>query len=185
MIIEVEKNILLRAAVTLLYAHWEGHIKHCSLVYLNYLNNLGCSFSRMKDNFLLLAVPQEIKKGFSFNNINSLIELKNYFNKPQTDNFKVKEDFLVNTDSNLKFSILLNILQQLGLDAKEYELKENFIDSKLVRCRNCIAHGDILSINEIEDTYNEIEKDLLNMIILFQNLIFKAVDNKEYLRDAS
>ena len=54
----------------------------------------------------------------------------------------------------------------------------------MLKCRNTIAHGSILSEKEIEDTYNEIENELLDMIIHFQNLIFKAVDNKEYLKDA-
>ncbi|MEZ2903456.1 MAE_28990/MAE_18760 family HEPN-like nuclease [Acinetobacter terrestris] len=179
-----ERVILLKAAITLLYSHWEGHVKHCSLVYLNYLNNIGCSFHKMKDNFLLLSVPDKFKKGFSFNNIASLAELMEYLNTPQTENFKVKEEYVIDTDSNLKFHILLNILQQLGLETKDYELKEHFIDSKLLKCRNAIAHGSILNDQEIEDTYNEIENELLTMIILFQNLIFKAVNNKEYLRDA-
>ncbi|MCO8059163.1 MAE_28990/MAE_18760 family HEPN-like nuclease [Acinetobacter towneri] len=179
-----ERLILLKAAITLLYSHWEGHVKHCSLVYLNYLNNIGCSFHKMKDNFLLLGVPEKFKKGFSFNNISSLAELMNYFNTPQTENFKVKEEYVIDTDSNLKFPILFNILQQLGLETKDYELKEHFIDAKMLKCRNTIAHGSILSEKEIEDTYNEIENELLDMIIHFQNLIFKAVDNKEYLKDA-
>ena len=177
-----EKQILLRAAIVLLYAHWEGHIKHCALAYITFLNNKGLPFHKMKDNFLLLSVPDKFRKGFSLNKISSLLELNNYVNSPPIGNFKVDENLVVDTDSNLKFPILLNILQQLGLDSTSYDLKEHFIDSKLVRCRNAIAHGDILGSIDIEETYEEIKTELLNMILLFQNLIFKAVDNQEYLR---
>jgi len=177
-----EKKILLRAAIVLLYSHWEGHIKHCALAYVTYLNNIGLSFHNMKDNFLLLSVPDRFRKGFSLNKISSLIELSEYLNSPPNQNFKIDEKLVIDTDSNLKFPILLNILHQLGLDSQCYDLKENFIDSKLVRCRNAIAHGDILGWDEIEDTYRDIENELLDMIVLFQNLIFKAVDNKEYLK---
>jgi len=177
-----EKQTLIRAAIVLLYSHWEGHIKHCALAYITLLNSKGLPFYKMKDNFLLLSIPDKFRKGFSLNKISSLLELNTYLNQPPTGNFKVDENLVVDTDSNLKFPILLNILQQLGLDHTSYDLKEHFIDSKLVRCRNAIAHGDILGSTDIEDAYDEIIKELLNMILLFQNLVFKAVDNQEYLK---
>lgn len=177
-----EKTLLIRAAIVLLYSHWEGHIKHCALAYVTYLNNIGISFQKMKDNFLLLSVPDKFRKGFSLNKISSLIELNEYLNRPPNENFKIDENLVINTESNLKFPILLNILYQLGLDSQCYDLKEHFIDSKLVRCRNAIAHGDNLGWDDIEETYTEIENELLGMIMLFQNLIIKAVDNKEYLK---
>lgn len=180
-----EKKILLRAAIALLYSHWEGHVKHCALAYLNYLNHSGYSFAQLKDNFLLLSVSDKFKTKFSFKNISTLKELKAYLDTPQTQKFKVNEEAIIDTDSNLKFPILLNILEQLGLDTSQYILKEHFIDAKLLKCRNAIAHGDILDPAMIEDTYNEIEKELLNMIILFQTLIINAVSRKEFLRTAS
>ena len=136
------------------------------------------------DRLFFREAFEEVRIKTNITTFNNGIELMNYLNTPQTENFKVKEDYIIDTDSNLKFHILLNILQQLGLETKDYELKEHFIDAKLLKCRNAIAHGSILNEQEIEDTYNEIENELLNMILLFQNLIFKAVNNKEYLRDA-
>nr|WP_227552483.1 MAE_28990/MAE_18760 family HEPN-like nuclease [Acinetobacter baumannii] len=91
----------------------------------------------------------------------------------------------MDTDSNLKYEIVLNILRQLGLNEKVFELKQNFIDSKLVRCRNCIAHGEFLPIDEINDTYNEVETELLDMIQIFQDLIRDAVSNQDYLKKVS
>lgn len=177
-----EKQVLIRSAIVLLYAHWEGHIKHCALAYITFLNGKGLPFHRMKNNFLLLSVPDKFRQGFSLNKISSLLELHTYVNSPPSGNFKVDEKLVVDTDSNLKFPILLNILQQLGLNSDHYELKQNFIDSKLVRCRNAIAHGDILGSGDLEDTYKEIKEELLTLIQLFQNLILTAVDNEEYLK---
>ena len=176
-----EKKVLLRAAIVLLYSHWEGHIKHCALAYLNFLNNKGVPFNRLKPNFHLLTVSDKFRKGFSFNKFDSLIELKSYLENIPNINFKVDENLVIDTDSNLKSNILLNILKQLGFDTNGYELKAHFIDSTLVRCRNSIAHGEILSNTDIEDTYNEIEKELLGMITQFQNLILNATTTKDYL----
>lgn len=177
-----EKKILLRAAITLLYSHWEGHIKHCALVYLNYLNCLGLKYGQMKENFLLLSLTNEFSSGFSIKKFSSQKKLHEYFKTSNTINFSINEQEIIDTGSNLKYPVVSNILDQLGLDAKLYELKEHFIDSKLLRCRNAIAHGDIISSQEIEDTYAEIESELLTMIQSFQNAIRTAVDNKEYLK---
>ncbi|MEX6396638.1 MAE_28990/MAE_18760 family HEPN-like nuclease [Providencia hangzhouensis] len=35
------RTTLIRAAITLMYAHWEGHVKKAAEVYLTYLNHLA------------------------------------------------------------------------------------------------------------------------------------------------
>ena len=177
-----EKNVLLRSAIVLLYSHWEGHIKHCALVYLNYLNHKGYSYEQLKENFLLLSLNEKFNKGFSIKKFPSQKEIYDYFRNPRHESFSINEDLVIDTDSNLKYEIVLNILKQLGLDDKIYELKQNFIDSKLIRCRNHIAHGEFIPITDVTDTYNELELELLNMIQLFQNLIKNAVSTKDYLK---
>ncbi|MCJ0830503.1 MAE_28990/MAE_18760 family HEPN-like nuclease [Acinetobacter sp. NIPH1876] len=180
-----ERNILIRAAVVLLYSHWEGHIKHCALVYLNYLNHKGYSYEQLKENFLLLSLNDRFKQGFSIKKFPSQKEIFDYIHSPRHEKFNIDEAIVIDVESNLKYDIVLNILKQLGLDDKSYELKQNFIDSKLVRCRNHIAHGEFLPIDDIIDTYNELENELLDMIQLFQNLIKNAVSNHDYLKKTS
>lgn len=82
----------------------------------------------------------------------------------------------------MKYEVVFNILEQLGLDATTFELKENFINSKLLKFRNAIAHGDKVNFNDLEDTYNELEVELLEMIETFQSLIRNAASNKIYLK---
>ena len=180
-----EKYILQKSAIVLLYSHWEGHIKHCSLAYLNYLNNIGCCVDKMKDNFILIGLYEKFNKGFSFKRLDDLVRLNEYLSNTQKGNFKVKEDKIIDTDSNLKYPVLLNILHQLGLDISPYELREQFINSTLVGHRNYIAHGERLDPVVIDAAYNEIEQELLNMVMYFQTLILNAVTTKEYLKSAS
>lgn len=180
-----EKYILQKSAIVLLYSHWEGHIKHCSLAYLNYLNNIGCCVDTMKDNFILIGLYEKFNKGFSFKRLDDLMRLNEYLFNTQKGNFKVKEDKIIDTDSNLKYPVLLNILHQLGLDISPYELREQFINFTLVGHRNHIAHGERLDPVAIDAAYNEIEQELLNMVMYFQTLILNAVTTKEYLKSAS
>lgn len=177
-----EKAVLIRSAIVLLYSHWEGHIKHCALAYLNFLNHKGYSYHQLKENFLLLSLHDKFNQGFSIKKFPSQKEIYDYFQNPRHESFRIREELIIDVESNLKYEIVLNILQQLGLDDKAYELKQNFIDSKLLRCRNHIAHGEFIPIEEVTDTYNEIEIELLNMIQTFQNLIKNAVSNQDYLK---
>ncbi len=180
-----EKQVLTRAAIVMLYSHWEGHIKHCAQVYLNYLNNKGYSYEQLKENFLLLSLNNKFSNGFSIKKYPSQKEIYDYLNTPRNESFAINESTVIDTESNLKYEIVLNILRQLGLNEGIYELKQNFINSKLLKCRNAIAHGDFIPVEEIDETYIEIENELLNMILLFQNLIRNAVTTKQYLKSAS
>lgn len=177
-----QKEVLLRAAIALLYAHWEGHIKHCSLVYLKLLNHLGITYSNMKENFLQLSLSEKFKQGFSIKKFSSQKEIYRYLTSEQRSSFFINEDTVIDTESNLKYEVVFNMLEQLGLNSSIFELKENFINSKLLRCRNAIAHGDRVDYRELEDTYQELEEELFDMIVTFQTLIRNAASNKSYLK---
>ncbi|HDZ8834632.1 MAE_28990/MAE_18760 family HEPN-like nuclease [Aeromonas veronii] len=177
-----ERQVLLRASIALLYSHWEGHIKFCALVYLSYLNSLGLSYQQMTDNFLQLSLGEKFNNGFSIKKFPSQKEIFNYIRSEQTSSFSINEDVVIDTQSNLKYEVIFNILEQLGLDSSAFELKENFINSKLLKCRNQIAHGERCSQEDLENTYEELENELLGMIITFQNMIRNAVVNREYLK---
>ena len=43
---------LVRAGVTLLYAHWEGFVKNSSLLYLNYINNQMLNYNELRSLYL-------------------------------------------------------------------------------------------------------------------------------------
>ncbi|CAK1705038.1 MAE-28990/MAE-18760-like HEPN domain-containing protein [Vibrio crassostreae] len=179
-----EQKVLFRASIALLYSHWEGHIKHCALIYLRYLNHLAHNYDQMTDNFTQISLGDTFKQGFSIKKFNSQKSVFEYLAEKRSESFSIDEDIVVNTESNLKYEVVFNILGQLGLDTSTFELKEHFINSKLLRCRNAIAHGDRVNDEDLADTYTELESELLGMIETFQSLIRNAVDSKSYLKDA-
>jgi len=179
---EHERKVLLRSAITLLYAHWEGHVKHCAYVYLLYLNHVSPKYNEMTDNFMQMSLGERFKNGFSIKRFSSQREIFNYILLEGDGSFDVNEKVVVDTESNLKYEVVLNILGQLGLDEKVFELKENFIDSRLVRFRNAVAHGEYVEIHELQETYTELEQELLTMIQTFQNLVINASENRSYLK---
>ncbi|HHF2971233.1 MAE_28990/MAE_18760 family HEPN-like nuclease [Vibrio sp. HS-50-1] len=180
-----EKTILMRASVAMLYAHWEGHIKFCAQVYLLYLKHVAPSYKQMTDNFVQMSLSEKFKQGFSIKRFSSQQEVFNYLTQERDEKFDVDESVVIDTESNLKYEVVFNILGQLGLDTSIYELKEHFINSKLLKCRNAIAHGERLNDLELEDAHSELETELLTMIETFQNLVRNAAENKLYLKKAS
>ncbi len=176
-----QKIVLIRAGIALLYSHWEGHVKLAAEIYLSYLNNLALKYSEMKVNFIQLSLAEKFAKGFSIKSFSSQKSICEYLTQGQTEKFKVDEKKIIDTESNLKYEVLFNLIGQLGLDIEPFILKENFINKVLLKNRNNIAHGQRVSDHELESAYNELEDELLGMIIMFQNLIRNAVSNEEYL----
>ena len=65
---------------------------------------------------------------------------------------------IIKTQSNLNSNILKEILSILGIDYRQFELKEKYIDSQLLKIRNSVAHGQNPDITEIDfyELYSEI-----------------------------
>ncbi|MEX6368671.1 MAE_28990/MAE_18760 family HEPN-like nuclease [Providencia huaxiensis] len=61
-------------------------------------------------------------------------------------------------------------------------MKKIFIDQKLIKNRNAIAHGERVSEQELEEAYREISSDLFDMIQTVHNMIKNAASNNEYLK---
>lgn len=174
--------ILMRAAIALMYAHWEGHIKKASQIYLAYLNHQAPKYSIMKENFSHISLYEKFGEGFSIKKYHSQKELFEYIISGLDCNFKVNFEKIINTESNLKSKVFLNLMHQLGLDTNWFETKDKFIDIKLVDNRNAIAHGDYINEEEIKSAYTDIKKNLLEMIQTFHNIIKNAAANKDFLK---
>jgi hypothetical protein len=177
-----QKEVLIRAGITLMYSHWEGHIKYASEIYLRYLNHCAPKYSDMTDNFFQLSLGKEFSNGFSIQKFKSQKEISEYIKNKSQNNFSLIEKNVINTESNLKSEVLINIMNQLGFDISRFELKENFIDETMLKNRNGIAHGERIDANEIEDAYNSLDKELLTMIMDFNEIVKSAAENKTFLK---
>jgi hypothetical protein len=180
-----KEKTLIRAGIALMYSHWEGHIKKCAEIYLCYLNHLSHKYCDMKDNFAHLSLAEKFAEGFSIKKYKSQKEIFSYIESGLTSNFKVDEKKVIDTESNLKSEVFLNMIHQLGLDVSPFELKNNFIDKTMVKNRNSIAHGERVGDKELLDAYIDIEKELLVMIQTFQNMIRTAACNKSFLKETT
>ena len=179
-----DEAVLFRAAIALMYSHWEGHIKFCSHAYLNYLNHLGLSCEVLSDSFVQMNLGAKFEANDSVRNYKIQKKLHDYFCKPSSYTFKVNEEKAISTKSNLNYEILESIINKLGLSAEDFKLKENFINATLLDYRNAIVHGEKRSLEDTKSAYMSIEENLLEMIQNFHEMIKTSASNKEYLKNS-
>lgn len=158
------KNAVLRAAVAILYSHWEGFIKNSSWQYAEYLSNTGLKFSDVKLCFLGIAAKESInlinqsnKLGIFSSAIESIFNKKN---ERLSLNLKKYTDRV----GNMNFEMFSAIAIGLGIDFSPYVTKKTLIDEKLLKKRNAIAHGVYLEVDE-----NDLEKYTNDVIELIRN----------------
>jgi len=187
------KEILLtalRSGVTLLYSHWEGYIKSASREYLKYLNAQNLQCCKVIDNLFILHLKKTVKDAKKSNK--SLVHAQIY-NKILYDNeniFKVDvmDKDIVDTESNLSYEVLRDILFSLGFDERSYELKQHFIENNLLEKRNKIAHGEFVNFlsnqlnaeDKAKEEFNQLYHEILGLIEIFKEQILDAALYEKY-----
>lgn len=182
----------IRTGILILYAHWEGFIKISAREYIKFLNDQKISCSDMTDNFVTLSVKSIICDAGKSNKSSKHFEVVNKLLNNSDRIFKVKEKekLIVDTESNLSYNVLAEILFGLGFDNSKYVLKQNFIKENLIDQRNAIAHGELIKlipdteddIKHIKEEYSNLFHEILKLMDLFKEQILDAVVNKRYLK---
>ncbi|WP_326429340.1 MAE_28990/MAE_18760 family HEPN-like nuclease [Stutzerimonas frequens] len=177
---QLKERVLIRAAVALLYAHWEGFVKKCGTYYLEYVSYQRVECDKLSANFLALAARGKVVDYIKNGDIALGVHLADFYLGCAGKQSRVPYKKVVDTQSNLGSSALKNILSLLGLEKQSFSTKMAFIDSNLVNPRNHVAHGEVLDISFSE--YEGLHDDVLGLIESFRNEVENAAINKAYLR---
>jgi len=117
-----ESKYILRSAIPIIYAHWEGFFKE-SIIRLNdYLDTLEIDFNRL--NTIMLSILSKDKQTVKYLSY----ELK--FTK-----------IVLDTNSNVDWKVLQKFLYRYNLNVKKFE-KYSAKLNELVKIRNGISHGE-------------------------------------------
>jgi len=171
-------DAILRATVTLVYAHWEGFIKTAGSSYLEFVHNRRLKHSQLAPNFIALAARSILRQASSTNKVTPHLEVTRFFLSRLEERSHIPYLNGIDTGSNLSSVLLKNIVETLGLEFTPFETKIHLIDERLLRTRNTIAHGNFLTIDE--DSVIELTKEVIDMLEIFRTQIDNAVALEAY-----
>ena len=142
------QKTLIRAGVTLLYAHWEGFVKAGADAYVNYLSCKGLRNSELRSCFVALGLKSHIhtltSSSRSTASVYALDVILAELEKPA--NLPVRNS--IDTQSNLSSAVFKDIAGWIGLDPGRYSTKFKLLDESLLKRRNRIAHGSYLELDQ-------------------------------------
>lgn len=172
---------LLRSAVMLLYAHWEGYIKNSSIAYLDHVLIQKFEYKKLALHFRAIGIKHDLNEMYNTNisKMGKLMDILEFLLNKQEEKCRFTPEKIIDTKSNLNSKVFKEIVITLGLDYKNYETKENLIDQKLLNYRNNIAHGKELVVNG--NDYQELFKEVIVLIDTFKNDLENSAILKSYL----
>lgn len=172
-------NALIRSGICILYAHWEGFVKLASNHYLEYVRIQKLRHDELSSNFLALAMKTKLNEAKETNKPSLFIPVCDFFLFELDTRCSLPKD-AISTASNLSSEILKEITDILGIDYSSFSTKSMLIDSKLLKNRNEIAHGNYLTIDT--EAYEELHREVVGMLDMFRNQIENAAISKRYRR---
>lgn len=139
-----KQKALLRCAIPIIYAHWEGFVKHSCELYLEFVSTRNEVLRNLKPQFVAIALRNSIQTQ-EINKISERTKAVEFIinNLELSTTIPVKN--VIKTKSNLKFEIFRDICHLLCIPIYKFEKKKSMID-ELVDSRNSIAHGNHLKI---------------------------------------
>ncbi len=172
---EHDRQTHLRSGIVLLYAHWEGFIKNAAENYLKFVATKGLKYNELNNCFIALAFKKKLDQFEATNNASIHTQIIDFIFGELSQRAIIPFENIIKTQSKLNSERLKEILITIGIDYSPYELKNKFIDVKLLKIRNAVAHGERISIDEKDfaDLYKEITEiieniktDILNAAVL-------------------
>lgn len=176
------RSALMRGAVALLYAHWEGFIKAAGRAYLEFVHFQRLTYRQIAPNFVALGVAGRLHKASSTTKIRAHLDVVGFFFESLGERCVLPYRDGISTKSNLSSDVLREIVETLGLEYAEFQTKEKLLDEMLLKQRNTIAHGEYL-MTTIE-AYMDLYEQVLQMMETFRTQVDNAAALKLFLAEA-
>lgn len=177
------QEVLIRSAVPLLYAHWEGLVKQISMAMLQYLVSRGFKYKDLQPSFSAYAVLEKHQGQFPSKKFGALA---NIFCAGELDlscSIQINPSFYIDTKFNLNSEVLRDITKKIGVEYSLFELKENLIDESFLGLRNKICHGERAKVTC--DEFDSLYVEVISLIDTFKNAVLNCVNQQSYLLHAN
>jgi hypothetical protein len=172
------RRVLLRALITICYAHWEGYVRFAARKYLEHVALRRFQYRDLDRQFLRnYFLPRMSALSTSKTGTAERSALVDEILSSSERRFSRVNEDLVNTKANLNFGVLADICLVCCVPTEFFANKATFIDAVLLKRRNAIAHG--------EDTFVAVEDldELASETMAMMRAFGDALENHVYLKD--
>lgn len=157
---------LIRAGVPLLYAHWEGFVKQASQYYLEYVSNQRLKYSELSSCFVVFGAKKHLSHVVESRRAAVNIAAVEFFRSCAEERADLSLSNAINTQSNLKSEVFLDIAMSLGVTLDPYAAYSNLIDESLLARRNAIAHGEYLDLDA--DAFRKLADEVIKLLRMYK-----------------
>lgn len=168
----ISQRVLLRALITICYAHWEGYVRYSAQRYIDYVSLKKLSFSSLSLQFTRNHfLPRLAALSSGKASISARCDLIDEILDASVKKFRKINPDLINTRSNLSSEVFRDICLICDLPLDLLDDKVIFVDVLLLKRRNAIAHG--------EDAFVDIDgrEDIVNGTIELMRRFGDAIEN--------
>lgn len=176
----LQQGTLIRAGVTLLYAHWEGFIKNAAEGYILFISSKRLKYEQLTSNLIALGVRGKIEVLKSSKSVGINTEVVDFFMSGLAERASLSFAGAIRTESNLSSTVFENIANSVGVDCSLYQTKYVLIDESLLNRRNRIAHGEYLDIDA--KAFRVLADEVLDLITSFKTDIENSANLSKFLR---
>jgi hypothetical protein len=172
-------RVLLRALVTICYAHWEGYVRFAARKYLEHVALRKFQYKDLDRQFLRnYFLPRLAALSTSKTSMAERCALVDEVLNSSDRRFSRVNENLVSTKANLSFDVFTDICLVCGAPTLAFADKATFIDVLLLKRRNAIAHGEDTFVG-IEDL-DELTSETMAMMRAFGDALENQVSLKAY-----
>jgi hypothetical protein len=175
-----EGHAILRGAIAMLYAHWEGYVKCAGNIYLNFVIMRRLHYAELSLNFAAFAMwSRDFLNPSIGTRIRPVMDIIDRIQHRFDERARFPKSASLNTHANLSVETFQNIIEVLGLEYRnQYKVAEKPVISRLLELRNGIAHGEAHDLDI--PTYDQLHPKVIELLGLYSNDIDNAVQQGQY-----
>lgn len=176
-----EREVLGAAAVTLLYAHWEGFVKFAGKCFTNYVFSLGLPYGKLSNGIVATCLRAHIRGLRETKKVSLNRDIVGLLRDRESEVPRIPWNSAIATYDNLSSEVLDEILLIVGCDSGPYLTKYTFVDEKLLRHRNAIAHNGYDPDFDLDDV-PVLFAEVVTLMTQFSGDVQNAASLKRYKR---
>ena len=179
-----ERELLLRAAICILYSHWEGFMKNAATGYICFVVSRGLRLRDLSPSFLTLGLISNVQQVEQSRFVTMHAQISRGLSSQLSENLGLDCEKIVNTRSNLNYEVLSEILQYVGIEPGRYQTKGLILDERLLRNRNKIAHGEFYPLDIDLDDYLNLHETIVGLLQQFRTDLENAAAMEAFRRNS-